>query len=541
MRCPHFVSLLAPVAAAALAAAPAFTQQAGVHRMYSPRLSSTTTYLVDQQGVEIHTWPSSFLAGVSVYMKDDGNLFRTIQTGYGGPGAGGGIQELAFDGTVVWDFRYDTGGVHAHHDIEPMPNGNVLVIAWEDRTAQEALDAGMDPRFVSGLIQPDHIIEVKPTGPTTGDIVWEWHVWDHLIQDYDDTKQNYGVVQDHPELIDINYPPMVQPQGELNHFNSVDYDEQRDLIVISSAFQNEIWIIDHSTTTAEAASHAGGAHGKGGDLLYRWGNPAAYRRGTPQDQVLFFQHSAKVVPERHPGAGNVTIFNNQALPTSEVLEIVLPINAQGRFFLLATGVYGPPGPIWRYQSPEFSSSLMSSAERLPNGNTLICSSFESRIFEVSPAGQVVWEITPGGFGFGFAFHSTYVRRSIWSDKKTLSTSAGGTVQYDLVAGSPFEDDIYLLLGTVSGTSPGIPFGGKKIPLNPDGYLTYTLSVRGSPLFVAQGGVCDAVGSATTQLVIPPGLFVGLEGLEMHHAFVVIDPVTAFPTHVSFAESLVFTP
>ena len=115
------------------------------------------------------------------------------------------------------------------------------------------------------------------------EVVGEWSVWDHLVQDYDPAKANFGVVAEHPEL------------------------EQ---ILISARNFSEIWIIDHSTTTEEAAGHSGGNGGKGGDLLYRWGNPQAYRAGTFADQQLFWQHNPHWIPEGLPGAGNILIFNN---------------------------------------------------------------------------------------------------------------------------------------------------------------------------------------------------------------------------------------
>ena len=62
------------------------------------------------------------------------------------------------------------------------------------------------------------------TGPTTGRIVWEWHVWDHLIQDHDPAQSNYGVVAAHPELIDVNFPPFPPAGGAFNQIVSIDYD-----------------------------------------------------------------------------------------------------------------------------------------------------------------------------------------------------------------------------------------------------------------------------------------------------------------------------
>ncbi len=177
--------------------------------LYAP-MWGTTTYLIDSTGTVNHTWPSNYFPGVSVWWFGDGTILRTIRLN-GGLGAGGGVQKVQWDGTVVWDFRYNSDGNLSHHDVKSLPNGNVLLIAWETKTLAEAIAAGRNPNYVDnqGLL-PDHIIEVQPTGPTSGDIVWVWHVWDHLIQDYDSSKANYGVVKDHPELVDINYRTSIQ-------------------------------------------------------------------------------------------------------------------------------------------------------------------------------------------------------------------------------------------------------------------------------------------------------------------------------------------
>ena len=143
--------------------------------------------------------------------------------------------------------------------------------------------------------------------------MWQWNAWDHLIQDYDASVDNYGVVADHPELLDINFIGATGNQAgraDWMHCNGIDYNAVLDQIVLSCKNMNEIYIIDHSTTTAEAAGHTGGNSGKGGDLLYRWGNPQAYDSGLSSDQQLFGQHDVQWIEEGRAGAGDLLLFNN---------------------------------------------------------------------------------------------------------------------------------------------------------------------------------------------------------------------------------------
>ena len=290
--------------------------------------ASTTTYLLDMEGRVVHTWDSDYRTN-SNYILDDGSLLRTAQLPntsqtMNAPGAAGRIERIGWDGELIWYFELNetsgqNGDLRLHHDIEVLPNGNILAIAWERLSIQTALDQGRDPSLFDDKgngVWPDAIIEIQPDldSGVGGEIVWSWHVKDHLIQDFDDTKANFGVVADHPELIDFNDISTGVGAGntvpDWNHFNAVQYDPELDQIVISAREQNEIWVIDHSTTTAEAASHSGGNSGKGGDLLYRWGNPEAYDLGTREDQQLFYQHDAQFIGDGLDGAGNFLVFNN---------------------------------------------------------------------------------------------------------------------------------------------------------------------------------------------------------------------------------------
>jgi hypothetical protein len=379
----------------------------GSYTLFAP-LGETTTYLIDEAGETAFTWPSSYRPGNAVYLLENGNLLRTGNTRsaeFNVGGAGGIVEEITPDGTVVWSFEHDSAQGRLHHDVEPLPNGNVLMIAWELKTETEAIDAGRDPALLAdGELWPEVVIEVDPE---TNDIVWEWHVWDHLVQDYDASQANYGVVADHPELIDLNYTGSGTRPGDAdwNHINSIDYNAELDQILLSVRNVSEIWVIDHATTIAEAAGHSGGNRGMGGDLLYRWGNPAAYEAGDATDQQLFVQHDAQWIPEGSPGVGNILIFNNgQGRPDgdySSVDEIVPPVDSAGNY----TGT-GPAAPTWRYVADppsDFYARHISGAQRLPDGNTLICDGPSAHLFEVDAGGEVVWEYDHGD---GAVFRAT---------------------------------------------------------------------------------------------------------------------------------------
>jgi hypothetical protein len=254
-------------------------------------------------------------------------------------------------------------------------------------------------------------VELQPSHTNNATIVWEWSVWDHLVQDLDSSKANYGHVATHPELIDLNYLAPATPLGERAdwlHCNGIDYNPDLDQILLSMPGFGEVWIIDHSTTTAEAASHIGGRSGKGGDLLYRWGNPAAYHSGTADQQILFWQHAPHWITPDLPGAGHILVFDNgNGRPDplgegnwSSVLEIQAPIQPDGTYTPNPDGTFLPLIPSWTYTATPRTSlygDVMSSADRLPNGNTLINIGRPNVMFEVSPGGLETWRyINPIG-------------------------------------------------------------------------------------------------------------------------------------------------
>ena len=353
------------------------------YTLFAPK-HNTMVFLMDNEGRVVNRWDTEYEPGQSVYLLENGHLLHCCFTKNGNftrGGEGGRLEEYDWEGNLVWEFEYSSEKVLSHHDIAPLPNGNVLLLAVEYKSQEECVEAGFDPRQLrDGHLFPEHIIEVKKNGPKSGEIVWKWHVWDHLVQDFDATKANFGDVSEHPELIDVHGSQRGIP-AFWNHGNSIDYNADLDQIVLSARGFNEIWVIDHATTTEEAA-------GPAGHLLWRWGNPIAHQNGRVEDRVLFQQHDAQWIPDDCPGAGNMLIFNNGLdRGFSSVIEIDPPIDKNGRY----TSFNAPI--VWKYRADppkEFYSSEISGAQRLPNGNTLICAGCVGNFIEVTPDGEIVW-------------------------------------------------------------------------------------------------------------------------------------------------------
>ncbi len=371
---------------------------------------ATRTHLIDNCGRVINQWDSNYRAGESAYLLEDGSLLRTCRvasTVFNGGGIGGRIERYSWEGDLIWSYNMANDQRHHHHDMAWLPNGNVVLMAWEFKSAEEAAAAG---REIEGSIWPPVLIEVQPSGSEGGSIVWEWHAWDHLIQDSDPSLPNYGDPAEHVERFDVNYGSASggslpgQSGGDWFHCNAVSHHPEHDLLMLNSRNWNEFYIIDHDISAFAAT-------GPEGDLLYRWGNPATYGRGLPSDRVFFGQHDPHWILDDGPTAlggdpsQTVLIYNNgNGRPSgngSTVEELTLPWNpsaANGHYSAPANqdsdSPFEPSFLDWSWPenpSLDFYSSKISGSQRQPNGNTLICEGASGHLFEINETGETVWE------------------------------------------------------------------------------------------------------------------------------------------------------
>jgi hypothetical protein len=388
-----------------------------------------TTYLIDMEGRVVHTWP----IGTNPHLLSNGNILDASDNN---PSGFAGFKEVSWSGSTVWQYAETRTTYHPHHDFTRIFNPRLnayttLYIANKDFTQAQCIAAGANPNTVPSTgAQMDAIVEVD----SSGTIVWEWCFFDHIIQDYSAAKPNYvgagKTIADYPGRLNINLTghPL---KSDWLHCNSLDYNELLDQIVVNSV-QGEFYVIDHGNTfvvgdpTASIALAATSA----GDFLYRFGDPARYAQGekpsvledwtqsTAGNKQLGGAHDIQWIADGLQGAGHFLIFSNaqylsEHTAQSYVVEIDPFLNASGT----NTGGYvNPPNAgysmltspavtdktprllsrqvVWNYSSKSsltLGSTIGCSAQRLPNGNTLICADTWGYITEVTPDNRTVWE------------------------------------------------------------------------------------------------------------------------------------------------------
>lgn len=350
------------------------------YTLFAPMVNCTTTYLIDMEGNVVHTWKSKYPPGLYAELLPNGNLLRAAvlprknMPGYCGiGGAGGLIEEIDWDGKVVWSYKlWQRNEEIQHHTFYRMPSGNTMILAWEVKPRQEGIDRGRDPKTLpdkpivqKGVPMDDWWVDFLREVDKDGNTVWEWHAWDHIGTGPDQLDINYKL----PEPVGFTYP-----NWDWSHFNSIDYIPATDQIVLNSRNFAEIYFVNHKT----------------GKIEYRWGNPSAYGKGKRPgwyddgDQKMFGSHCATVLDN-----GNILIFDNGSEKPETRRSAVIEMDPK-------TGEI-----VWCFE-PKHTSSFFSyrqgAAQRLPNGNTFVTSTHGGHLFEVTKKGEIVWEYVSPIFG-----------------------------------------------------------------------------------------------------------------------------------------------
>ncbi len=373
------------------------------HTLFYPN-NQSSVYLIDNCGALINEWKLSegSFAGAVAKMDSHANLFvasanSTLvnQSSFGAGGAGGVIEKYDRNNTLIWRHIAADSLQRQHHDFEILPNGNILYIVWQRHFLDEIVSMGFDTvTHPQREIWSDSVLEYDPL---LDQIVWQWNSWDHIVQDYDENSSNYGDVSQSLGRIDLNYQDYSFGRQDWLHSNGISYLEERDQIVLSVRNFNEIWIIDHSTTIEEAATSEGGVSGKGGELLYRWGDSNTYQEDSFDVQRRsFWQHDPDWVLTDN-GEQGILFFNNFLDEERSEGQLILPVfDAESQTYQLAqdSTEYLPLHPIETYSHPQQEktfSTAASSIQKLPNGNILMCAARQGRIFEITMEGNLVWE------------------------------------------------------------------------------------------------------------------------------------------------------
>lgn len=339
------------------------------------------THLIDMNGNAVKTWPHagfpSAIIDPTLVGGERGHVLLQLSDKAPGPlgSAGNGlgnrsVGELDWHGNVIWQWgdKAPGGAAQQHHDQRRLSNGNTLVLA----NKVHAVAGFKVPQVID-----DAIYEVSPDGAVT----WQWLASEHL-NEFGFTPEQLKLVYatPNPDYLHINNLSVIGPN---KWFDAGDKRFAPDNLLIDSRNANFIAILDKSS----------------GKVVWSLGpnlpaiNPKTSQAlPRPVDQFVG-QHDAHIIPAGLPGAGNVLVFDNQGsagYPSATLGLIsgsrVLEIDPQTREIVWQYTAADSTQPGWA-----FYSSFISSARRLPNGNTLIDEGMNGRFFQVTRHGDIVWE------------------------------------------------------------------------------------------------------------------------------------------------------
>ncbi len=351
------------------------------------------TYLVNNCGKYVKKWSVTNADNHSKLLPNGNIMYIENNT----------IFERDWNDKIVVEVSVEPGDFYLDYEVIKLANGNYLCVGREQITISELQAHGYNIPNTSPSVY-DIVLEIDKNN---GKVVWRWDILDHVIQDKSSTKKSFGVIKDHPEKLDINAIQTYDWQfTESFMINGMDYNPDLDQIVISVRKVGEAMIIDHSTTTAQAKTGSGGKYGKGGDFLYRYGNPANYGRGTKAQQQLFFQHNPNWI-KYGPHKGKIILFNNllSSKDYSSVEIIETPVQADGSYFLENAKAFTPIKPTVEYNSPAtntvIKSGYTSGAKVLPNGNIFITEGMSATCYEIDKSGKKLFKYLVADAGYLF--------------------------------------------------------------------------------------------------------------------------------------------
>lgn len=368
--------------------------------------ADTGALLIDMNGKEVHLWkglrgfPNKILPGGhalgSTAERDPQYGFQDEKN----------LVQVDWDGNIVWKFdQYEwieDPGCEAqymarqHHDYqregnpvgyyvpgqEPKTNsGNTIILAHKNV---------IRPNISDKELLDDTIIEVT----WDGKIVWEWAVSDHFEELGFDDDAKAAIYRDpntrafgthYGDWMHINSASALGPN---KHYDNGDERFHPDNIIWDARESNIIAITDKRT----------------GSIVWKLG-PNYDTAETEGIGWIIGQHHAHLIPQGLPGAGNILIFDNggwggYGKPNPEspdglknarrdhsrILEInPITFAIEWQYTPTEAGFQAP------LDSYRFYSPYISSAQRLPNGNTLITEGADGRIFEVTAEHELVWE------------------------------------------------------------------------------------------------------------------------------------------------------
>lgn len=353
------------------------------YTLFSPE-NNEFVYLIESCGFVLNQWEFDDRPNRTAYLLENGDVVRA------------GKKSLAirdWDNNLKWSVS--TSELGQHHDIEPLPNGNILIIAYDKYSKSQIVGQGMIESFEADSIILDKIIEIKPIGTSEFQVVWEWKLFDHLIQDLYPEKPNYGSVSENLHRFNINFNQI----NNFSHINSIDYNVELDQVLLSARNLSEIFIIDHSTTLEEASEFTGGNFDRGGDILWRYGNLNILGNGPFDSTDLYRQHDASWVENGFEDDEAISVFNNNPGSFSK-LCLVRPV-IESNSYKKTTNQFEPTSATLCWEGEIAGSQMIedrkAGVKNLRNGHFLVCETSKGRITEIDKQGNIYWSyVNPHG-------------------------------------------------------------------------------------------------------------------------------------------------